>query len=107
MGGSTMRNDTGIRNLVELFLDGFDNGRMAMTKARYRSAARCVDIAFVVLIEYLYALPAHGDIKMLFGVAVKNMIEVLIEQLVVKSGKHAAGQIERTEMQLHQTGAYL
>ncbi|GAB2887260.1 MurR/RpiR family transcriptional regulator [Paralcaligenes sp. KSB-10] len=39
--------------------------------------------------------------------AAQALIEVLIEQLMVKSGKQAVSEIELAETQLHQTGAYL
>lgn len=35
------------------------------------------------------------------------LVEVLIEQLVVKDGKQAISAIQLAETQLHQTGAYL
>jgi hypothetical protein len=63
----------GVCDLIELIFDGLYHHRMAMPQARNRCPARSVDIAFVILVEEFDSLATHGEIELLFGVAMENV----------------------------------
>ncbi len=99
--------------LVVMSFAPYSHESLQVTQAAHKAGCKVLAICDSVLAP----IALKADAILLFSTdtpsffpsltSAQALIEVLIEQLVVKSGKQAVGQIERSEIQLHQTGAYL